>query len=85
MHVRIQARSFDAMCQLINANLGIGVLPLAVVRATQPHPLKIVRLSQPWARRKLLLGVSQTCSSAALLLRAHLQQGAMAPVAGNAR
>lgn len=73
MHVRIQARSFDAMCQLINANLGIGVLPLAVVRVTQPHPLKIVHLNEPWAKRKLLLGVSQTCSSAALLLRAHLQ------------
>jgi DNA-binding transcriptional LysR family regulator len=79
MHVRIQARSFDAMCQLINANLGIGVLPLAVVRATQPHPLKIVHLKEAWASRKLLLGLSQTCSSAALLLRDHLQQGGMAP------
>lgn len=74
MRVRVQVRSFDAMCQLINANLGIGVLPLGVVRETKPYPLKVVQLKEPWARRKLLIGVSQTCSSAALLLRAHLRE-----------
>ncbi|MDR0226633.1 MAG: LysR family transcriptional regulator [Burkholderiaceae bacterium] len=73
MRVRVQVRSFDAMCQLIHANLGIGVLPRAVVRPTRPHPLKVVTLDEPWARRKLLLGVSQSCSSAALLLRQHLR------------
>lgn len=74
MHVRVQVRSFDAMCQLINANLGIGVLPLAVVGDTKPRPLKVLQLKEPWAKRKLLIGVSKTCSSAALLLRAHLRE-----------
>ncbi|MDH4377315.1 MAG: LysR family transcriptional regulator [Ramlibacter sp.] len=73
MRVRVQVRSFDAMCQLINANLGIGVLPLAVVRETKPRPLRIVHLKEKWAQRKLLIGVSQTCSSSALLLRSHLR------------
>ncbi|CAN7150343.1 LysR family transcriptional regulator [Acidovorax delafieldii] len=78
MHVRVQVRSFDAMCQLINANLGIGVLPLAVVGDTKPHPLKVVHLKEAWARRKLLLGVSKSASSAALLLREHLRTFAAA-------
>lgn len=77
MRVRVQVRSFDAMCQLINANLGIGVLPLAVVRETQPHPLKVIRLKDAWAKRNLLLGVSASCSSAALLLRDHLREFAL--------
>jgi len=29
LRVRVQVRSFDAMCQMIGANLGIGVLPRA--------------------------------------------------------
>jgi len=29
LRVRVQVRSFDAMCQMISANLGIGVLPRA--------------------------------------------------------
>lgn len=78
MHVRVQVRSFDAMCQLINANLGIGVLPLAVVGDTKPHPLKVVHLKEAWAQRKLLLGVSPSASSAALLLREHLRTFAAA-------
>lgn len=78
MRVRVQVRSFDAMCQLINANLGIGVLPLAVIRETRPHPLKVIQLKDSWANRKLLLGVSASCSSAALLLRDHLRDFAAA-------
>ncbi|WP_047468698.1 LysR substrate-binding domain-containing protein [Delftia sp. ZNC0008] len=74
MRVRVQVRSFDAMCQLINANLGIGVLPRGVVRPTVPQPLAVLSLKEAWARRKLLLGVSQSCSSAALLLREHLRK-----------
>ncbi len=74
MRVRVQVRSFDAMCQLINANLGIGVLPIGVVRETKPHPLKIVQIKEQWAKRKLLIGVSQSCSSAALLLRSQLRE-----------
>lgn len=73
MHVRVQVRSFDAMCQLINANLGIGILPRGVVRTTTPNPLKMVELNESWAKRKLLVGVSPTCSSAAQLMLSHLR------------
>jgi DNA-binding transcriptional LysR family regulator len=82
LRLRVQVRSFDAMCQMIDANLGIGVLPLA---ACQPRidsmGLKAVRLTDAWAVRRLLLATSaeRPLSSAAELLREHLlvssQQG----------
>jgi DNA-binding transcriptional LysR family regulator len=74
MKLRIQVRSFDAMCQMIDANLGIGVLPLGVLRSPLPKNLKRVELAEPWARRRLLLGVcaDRAPSSAAELLRKHL-------------
>jgi DNA-binding transcriptional LysR family regulator len=74
LRLRIQLRSFDAMCQMIDANLGIGVLPLGVLRSPLPRSLKVVELTEAWARRRLFLGISseRAPSSAAELLRKHL-------------
>lgn len=58
LRVRIHVRSFDAMCQMVAAGLGIAVLPDAAV---QPHlrsmGLRKVELTDPWVERQLLLGV----------------------------
>lgn len=58
LRVRIHVRSFDGMCQMVAAGLGIAVLPEAAV---QPHlrSMGLVRLplSDPWAQRSLLMGV----------------------------
>jgi DNA-binding transcriptional LysR family regulator len=57
LRVRIHVRSFDAMCQMVAAGLGIAVMPDA---AAQPHlrsmGLRKVDLVNPWAERELLLG-----------------------------
>ena len=57
LKVRVQVRSFDAMCRMIALGIGIGVLPLS---AATPHlasmPLARVGLDESWARRRLLLG-----------------------------
>ena len=57
LKVRVQVRSFDAMCRMIALGIGIGVLPLS---AAAPHlasmPLARVGLDESWARRRLLLG-----------------------------
>jgi DNA-binding transcriptional LysR family regulator len=56
MHMRVQVRSFDAMCHMIAAGLGIGVLPLgACVSQVQALQLKVVRLKDAWAQRKLVV------------------------------
>jgi DNA-binding transcriptional LysR family regulator len=58
LRVRIHVRSFDAMCQMVAAGLGIAVLPEAAV---QPHlsSMGLVRLGlrDAWSERELLLGL----------------------------
>lgn len=57
LRIRIHVRSFDAMCQMVAAGLGIAVLPVA---AAQPLAralgLRIIALTDPWVERQLLLG-----------------------------
>jgi len=74
MQLRVQVRSFDAMSRMIEANLGIGVLPVGVLRPPVPKSLVLVDLDEPWAHRHLLLGTAaaRELSPAALLLKAHL-------------
>lgn len=58
LRMPIQVHSFDALCRMVGAGLGIGVLPSA---AAAPHGesmrLTLLQLDEPWARRRLLLGV----------------------------
>jgi DNA-binding transcriptional LysR family regulator len=56
MHMRVQVRSFDAMCHMIAAGLGIGVLPLgACASQVEALKLKVVPLQDAWAQRKLVI------------------------------
>ena len=76
LRLRIQVRSFDAMCQMIAANLGIGVLPHATCAPLlRPRGLVALKLSDPWAQRRLLVGYSRekSLSPAAQLLLEHLK------------
>jgi DNA-binding transcriptional LysR family regulator len=77
MHLRIQVRSYDAMCQMIAVNLGIGILPLqACEPQIQAMDLKVVRLDDVWAKRNLLLAIKENGyqSPACALLAEHLLQ-----------
>lgn len=51
--IRIQLRSFEAMCRMIEAGVGIGILPLsAALRHRQTMNLAILTLEEPWAIRE---------------------------------
>ena len=54
--LRVQVRSFEAVCRAVEARLGVGVLPLLAARsfAASMH-LRVVPLAEPWARRRMLL------------------------------
>lgn len=56
LRIRIQVRSFDAMCQMVAAGLGIAVLPAA---AAQPLAkalgLRTLQIEDDWVERTLLL------------------------------
>lgn len=57
LRIRIHVRSFDAMCQMVAAGLGIAVLPLAAAQPlVQALGLRKIELSDPWVDRELLLG-----------------------------
>ena len=75
LRLRIQVSSFDAICRMIEAGLGIGVLPEGAVQEGNAG-LHAIRLTDEWAHRSLWLGVR---SQAALLPEAvklfdHLRQ-----------
>ncbi|CAN7645301.1 HTH-type transcriptional regulator GltC [compost metagenome] len=58
VRLRIQVSSFDAICRMIEAGLGIGVLPDGAVRPELLGAgLHAVYLSDAWASRILWLGV----------------------------
>lgn len=72
---RIQVSSFDAIGRMIEAGLGIGVLPEGVLRGGSTG-LRAIRLTDPWAHRALWLGVRSKTAlvpEAAKLL-AHLRR-----------
>ena len=57
LRIRIHVRSFDAMCQMVAAGLGIAVLPAAAVQPlVQALGLRKIELTDPWVDRELLLG-----------------------------
>jgi len=58
LKIRIQVRSFDAMCQMVAAGMGVAILPR---EAIQPHVrsmnLRQIALDDAWASRQLLIGL----------------------------
>ncbi len=55
---RVEVGSFEAVCRMIEAGVGIGVVPeLVAKRYAQRLKIKIVRLSDDWADRKLQICV----------------------------
>jgi DNA-binding transcriptional LysR family regulator len=53
LELRIQVRGFDAMCRMVEANVGIGILPQsAAARHSKSMKLALVELTDPWAVRE---------------------------------
>ena len=75
MRLRIQVRSYDAMCQMIAVNLGVGVLPFqACAPQIKAMDLKVIHLEDAWAKRDLLLAMKSNGyqSPACALFSQHL-------------
>jgi DNA-binding transcriptional LysR family regulator len=72
---RIQVTSFDAVCSMVAAGLGIGIVPRTATTAyTTSLGLAAVPLTDAWAQRELSLCARslESLSPAARLLRDHL-------------
>jgi DNA-binding transcriptional LysR family regulator len=54
IRLRVQLRSFDAICRLVEANVGVGIVPETTVqRAARAMKISAVRLTDSWALRDL--------------------------------
>lgn len=59
LKVRIQVSSFDGICRMIDAGLGIGILPLGSVQpGLLDAKLRAITLEDEWAARTLFVGVA---------------------------
>lgn len=58
LNARLQVRGFDAIAQLVEAGLGIAVLPQEPARRlARSFDVAVLGLDEPWARRDYLLAV----------------------------
>jgi DNA-binding transcriptional LysR family regulator len=60
LKARLQVRGFDAIAQLVEAGLGVAVMPAAVAqRFAQIFAVQVLALAEPWALRDYRLAVRQ--------------------------
>ena len=60
LNVRIQVRSFEAVCRMVGAGVGIGLVPKSAVPGVAlREPPTVVELDEPWAQRDLQVCVRQ--------------------------
>ena len=56
LRLRVQLRSFDAVCRLVECNVGIGIVPETTAqRAAKTMAIAVVPLTDPWAVRELTI------------------------------
>jgi DNA-binding transcriptional LysR family regulator len=58
LRLRVQLRSFDAVCRLVESGVGLGIVPETTARrAARGSDIAIVALEDPWALRDLTICV----------------------------
>ena len=56
LRLRVQVRSFEAVCRLIAAGQGVGVLPQGAVQIFRKEmALRFIEIDDPWADRQMYL------------------------------
>jgi len=76
---RARLRDFDAICQLVAADVGIAVVPEAAAkRCARSMPIMMIRIRDAWANRRLAICARsfKTLPRPAKLLVEHLRQAA---------
>lgn len=54
LNVRIRVSGFEALCRMVEADVGVGLLPAsAALRLADSHRIAIVELADAWAEREL--------------------------------
>lgn len=82
LRMRARLKSFDAICQMVEAGVGIAVIPeIAARRYGGTMRIRIVRISDPWASRRLAICMRGRASLSRPVqqLADHLKMFAKAP------
>lgn len=53
LNVRVQVRSFEAVCRMVASGVGIGLVPREAVQQAGHLPLAQIELEEEWAQRDL--------------------------------
>jgi DNA-binding transcriptional LysR family regulator len=54
LKLRVQLRSFDAVCRMVECNVGLGIVPETTARrALRGTAIAVVALTDDWAERNL--------------------------------
>lgn len=83
---RARLRDFDAICQMVAADVGVAVVPEAAAkRCARAVPIAMVRIRDSWANRRLVICTRdfKTLPRPAKLLVEHLRKAA--PAGSSAR
>ena len=65
LRLRVQLRSFDAVCRLVAAGVGVGVAPHSTAqRMAQTLPIAVIELEDDWAIRELTICVRDLAEAA---------------------
>ena len=75
LKLKIHVPGFDALCRMVQADMGVGILPRRAFEIIgRPLGLTAVPLTDPWARRELLIvhRAERTLSPGSRLLLGHL-------------
>jgi DNA-binding transcriptional LysR family regulator len=60
LNVRARVTSFDAVCRMVEARVGLGIVPeVSARRCIRGMSIEFVRLSDPWAKRRLAICVNR--------------------------
>jgi DNA-binding transcriptional LysR family regulator len=79
IRLRVQLRSFDAVCRMVEAGVGLGIVPETTARrAARTMAIGAVDLEDSWAARDLTLCIRalKDLAPSARQLVEHLRQGA---------
>jgi DNA-binding transcriptional LysR family regulator len=79
LRFRARLRDFDAICQMVAADIGVAVVPEAAARrCARSMPIATIRIRDPWANRRLAICARsfKTLPRPAKLLVEHLRKAA---------
>jgi len=77
LKIRMEVSSYDALCLMVQAGLGIGIMPAGSAQLYKMDGATVISLDEAWAARELCVCVrsQEALSGAARLFLEHLLKG----------